>query len=424
MEQRRTGHTWLVNVMRARHSSLLLSCTCCLGLALACQDAAGWDNRRGKTCADYAEFCADGKFLPGKFAWVGGAAFNSPEAACCVCGGGVAAAVAAAPAVEEVPAAELLANAPAAARAAALARLERCDARAARLTSPAEVLVYYARLPRTGNGFMCRLLGRCSAIDETARSRARGGLASWFVPQSAPAAPALGRDVCGPAPGEDVGLSYVPMQAARAAAKKAGAGGAAAAKKAGAGGAAGQPPAAVVGAPDGSPAANASGLELPEAACRATKMGLRFYGSEQQAPSAFGRCAGLNGTTASCTSFGGDMARACGASTGTFHFGGSASLSEVDIIRGTLLTCRPAAQPEAARRRADGDGALPRPRGRAVRAAAPLATDTRGQAARTATGPWRARAVCIHLRAGVLRLPLQVRRRAPERLQEWAAEMT
>ena len=53
---------------------------------LSCLDAFGWENGRGKTCADYEQWCERGGFRVGA-SWAGGETFNWPEKNCCVCGG-------------------------------------------------------------------------------------------------------------------------------------------------------------------------------------------------------------------------------------------------------------------------------------------------------------------------------------------------
>lgn len=52
-----------------------------------CEDTADWRDKRGKTCRDYATWCADGTFRAGA-EWATGHAFNFPEQHCCVCGKG------------------------------------------------------------------------------------------------------------------------------------------------------------------------------------------------------------------------------------------------------------------------------------------------------------------------------------------------
>merc|ERR1719160_2207160 len=56
-------------------------------LSVVCKDTPGWDNRSGKSCTDYhmERWCSHGAFTTGR-EWTGGAQFNYPERACCVCG--------------------------------------------------------------------------------------------------------------------------------------------------------------------------------------------------------------------------------------------------------------------------------------------------------------------------------------------------
>ncbi len=125
------------------------------------QDEPNWDNGSGKNCAHYASqnWCAGGGFTPGK-EWTGGAQFNWPERACCACGR--VQAPTPAPTVEEATPSELLNEVPNEVRSFAQARLDKCDASAKYRPPGEKSLLYFARMPRSGNEFMCQLLRMCS----------------------------------------------------------------------------------------------------------------------------------------------------------------------------------------------------------------------------------------------------------------------
>ena len=141
-------------------------------LGATCQDNPAWDNHSGKTCADYHtnRWCTGGWLAPGS-EWTGGPQFNWPERACCACGkqGAASAGAAAAPEAplasaqvvepDDAPAEEPV---PAELAESLKARMSMCTVHAA--PRPADrSLLYFVRLPRTGNALGCRLLSACSA---------------------------------------------------------------------------------------------------------------------------------------------------------------------------------------------------------------------------------------------------------------------
>uniref|UniRef100_A0A7S4B555 Sulfotransferase domain-containing protein n=1 Tax=Chrysotila carterae TaxID=13221 RepID=A0A7S4B555_CHRCT len=116
-----------------------------------CTDTADWENYSGKSCADYAsEYCDDGTFRDG-MEWTGGPQFNMPEVNCCACGKPSRSELVALDGITEQTDLHALAT----------ARIASCDARTRKQAGP--FLLNFHRLPRTGNAFMCFLLGACSS---------------------------------------------------------------------------------------------------------------------------------------------------------------------------------------------------------------------------------------------------------------------
>ena len=121
-------------------------------LSVSCKDTPGWDNRSGKSCFDYhkEQWCSHGAFTPSK-EWTGGAQFNYPERACCVCGkqSVVAPSIEESAPAEKESAAAAEAEQPPEVKEALQGRLSTCVAHTMP-RSASQTLLYFARLPRTG----------------------------------------------------------------------------------------------------------------------------------------------------------------------------------------------------------------------------------------------------------------------------------
>ena len=144
-------------------------------VADGCADTPAWDNHSGKKCIDYVteRWCGGGRPSPG-FEWTFGPQFNHPDQNCCACGKPT-----------NVGEDSELQGAHTSLQSLTQARASQCQ-RMAPASAGNGIALYVPRLPRSGNAFMCALLGgeaaartqRCLPRDPTSHYALLGGEAA------------------------------------------------------------------------------------------------------------------------------------------------------------------------------------------------------------------------------------------------------